>query len=45
MSLHVEKRMIAKASGAVAQTVVWGGLALTAMAAFVYDVSHWVQSW
>jgi hypothetical protein len=37
----VDKRLLKRANTVLLLTLVWGGVAACAIAATVYDVSHW----
>jgi hypothetical protein len=41
----LDKHLLARANTALLLTLVWGGLAACAIAAAVYDVSHWITHW
>lgn len=41
MVRFVDKRSLQRANTALLLTLVWGGVAACAIAATVYDVSHW----
>jgi hypothetical protein len=39
----VDKHLLQRANAAVLLTLVWGGVAACAIAAAIYDISHWFQ--
>jgi len=39
----LEKHFLQRANAALLLTFVWGGLAVCAIGAGIYDISHWVQ--
>jgi hypothetical protein len=41
----VEKETLVRANRLLALSLVWGGLAICAIAASVYDVGRWVNLW
>ena len=45
MAQFLDKHLLARANTALLLTLVWGGLAACAIAAAVYDVSHWIKHW
>jgi hypothetical protein len=45
MVQFLDKHLLARANTALLLTLVWGGLAACAIAAAVYDVSHWITRW
>jgi hypothetical protein len=41
MVQFVDKRFLQRANTVLVLTLVWGGVAACAIAATVYDISHW----
>lgn len=45
MTHRIEKQVLLRANTAVMLTLVWGGLAVCAFGALVYDIGRWVDVW
>ncbi len=45
MAHRIEKKALLRANTAILLTLVWGGLAVCAVGAFIYDVGRWVDVW
>ena len=41
----VEKEVLVRANVALVLALVWGGLALCAVAASIYDIGRWFHVW
>jgi hypothetical protein len=41
MTHHVDRHLVERANTALLLSFVWGGLAVCAIAAMVYDISFW----
>jgi hypothetical protein len=42
---RIERKTLLRANTAVMLTLVWGGLAVCAFGALIYDVGRWVDVW
>lgn len=45
MAHRIERQVLLRANTAVMLTLVWGGLAVCALGALLYDVARWVDVW
>ncbi len=42
---HPERETLARANSVLLQSLIWGGLAVCAVAALVFDIGRWIGYW